>query len=95
MEDWESKYCFLLVLLYEKILFILLLTIPSLGFGQCDFFSWYKIPIEEIIQLEWNNQTHIDSLSIINNLFYDDTFLFSGIVVDYYTDGNKKLIWEI
>lgn len=79
----------------KKILFILLLTIPSLGFGQCDFFSWNKIPIEEIIQLEWNNQTHIDSLSIINNLFYDDTFLFSGVVVDYYTDGNKKLIWEI
>ena len=22
-------------------------------------------------------------------------FLFSGIVVDYYMDGNKKLIWEI
>ena len=79
----------------RKILFIILVSITFLGVGQSDFFSWNKIPIEEIIQLEQNNQTHIDSLSIIDNLFFDDTILFSGIVIDYYTNGNKKLIWEI
>lgn len=78
----------------KKLIIILIFT-PFIGFGQCDFYSWYKIPIKEVDSLNNHTQTPIDSLRVISGLFYDDTFLFSGVLVDYYSDGSKKIIWEI